>query len=183
MLPTLENNVFSDEVVRTFENIVPKLPSALIGLLVGILIIKLLSWFGQALLGLVRMPSGLRGIMISMLDGVLWVVLAVSILQTLGLEKLALALSGSIAILGLAVATGASSLAADILAGIFLAKDRDFSVGDNVIAGENKTEGVIEKMDMRRTRIRGKDGQLHVIPNSVIERKEWVLLEKKSTKR
>lgn len=183
MLPALENNVFSDEVVKSLESIIPKLPTVLIGLLIGILLIKLLSWFGQALLGLVRMPKGLRGILVSLMDGVLWVFLIISVLQALGLDKLALALSGSIAILGLAVAGGASSLAADILAGIFLAKDRDFSVGDSVIAGENRTEGVIENMDMRRTRIRGKDGQLHVIPNSVIERKEWVLLEKKSGKR
>jgi small-conductance mechanosensitive channel len=152
---------------------------ALLGFLFGIVLIRILSWLGQGILGVVRLPKGLRGILTSIMDALLWVGLFVWFLDTLNLDKLAIVFSGSIAAVGLALAGGASSLAADILAGIFLAKDRDFSVGDEVIAGENKTEGIIESMDMRRTRIRAKDGNLHVIPNSIVERKEWILLNKK----
>ena len=49
-------------------------------------------------------------------------------------------------------------------------------VGDEVIVGETPTSGVIESMDARRTRLRDDNGVLHVIPNSVVERKEWILL-------
>ena len=126
-----------------------------------------------------RLPKGLRGIVLSLIDALLWVFLTISVLQALGLSNLALIFSGSVAALGLALGSGASSLAADVLAGIFLAQDKDFDVGDEIIAGEKPTQGIIENMDMRRTRVRAKDGRLHIIPNSVIERKEWVLIDRR----
>lgn len=169
----------AEQAASAFRSALPNLGKAVIVLLFGIVIIRLTSWAAQAFIGLVRMPKGLKGILISIVDAMLWVFLVIVFLKELGLGEIALVFSGSIAVLGLALAGGASTLAADILAGIFLAKDRDFNVGDEVIAGENKTQGIIDGMDMRRTRLRAEDGNLHIIPNSVIERKEWVLLAKK----
>jgi small-conductance mechanosensitive channel len=135
------------------------------------------------MIGFARLPHGLKGIIFSLVDALLWVFLIIGVLQALGLNNIALAFSGSLAAVGLAFGVGASSLAADILGGIFLAKDRDFAVGDLVMAGEGPTEGVIESMDMRRIRIRDKSGHLHVIPNSVVERKEWILKERRAERR
>lgn len=174
---TLLPDVVPADLFSSFDSGV--LVRALIGLLFGIILIRLLSWLGRLILNLVRLPKGLRGILVSIMDALLWVALIIWFFGALNLDKLALVFSGGIAATGLALAAGASSLAADILAGIFLAKDRDFNVGDEVIAGENKTEGAIESMDMRRTRIRAKDGKLHIIPNSIVERKEWVLVAKR----
>lgn len=173
---------FSDPLIEGMNDILPKIPKAIIALVAGYIAIKLFSVLARGILGAFRLPQGLRGILISVIDGLLWVFLIISVLQTLGMGNLVLILSGSLAAVGLAIASGTSSLVADIVAGIFLSKDKDFSVGDEVIAGEKPTEGTIESMDMRRTRIRDKDGQLHVIPNSVVERKEWVVLAKKPTK-
>ncbi len=136
----------------------------------------------EYLLKFVRLPRGLKAILVSLIRSILWAFLVIATLRGLGLSSFALIFSGALAAVGFALASGASSFAGDILAGIFLAHDRDFNVGDEVRAGEDKTEGTIESMDMRRTRIRAKDGRLHVIPNSVIERKEWVFLNKKSEK-
>jgi small-conductance mechanosensitive channel len=130
------------------------------------------------MIGFARLPHGLKGIIFSLVDALLWVFLIIGVLQALGLNNIALAFSGSLAAVGLAFGVGASSLAADILA-----KDRDFAVGDLVMAGEGPTEGVIESMDMRRIRIRDKSGHLHVIPNSVVERKEWILKERRAERR
>jgi small-conductance mechanosensitive channel len=55
----------------------------------------------------------------------------------------------------------------------------DFEVGDEVIVGETPTQGVIESLDARRVRLRDKDGILHIIPNSIVERKEWVLVHRR----
>ncbi|MBW3538286.1 mechanosensitive ion channel family protein [Candidatus Parcubacteria bacterium] len=176
-------NVLTDPIVKGFYDVLPKVPQVVVALLFGFVLIRILSWIAQAFLGLVRLPKGLRGIIVSLMDGLLWVFLIIAILQSIGLGQVALAFSGSVVALGLALGAGASSLAADILAGIFLAKDRDFSVGDELMAGDKPTEGVVESMDMRRTRIRDKDGRLHIIPNSVIERKEWVVLAKSKDRR
>ncbi len=172
----LENNTITDPIVSGAQHILPRLPVAAVALLFGWVVIRLISWTGHFLIGFARLPRGLKSIIMSLLDAVLWIFLVIGILQVLGLNNIALAFSGGVVALGLAVGAGAQSLVGDILAGVFLAKDRDFSVGDLVKAGDD-TEGVIESMDMRRTRIRDDKGQLHVLPNSVVERKEWVLVE------
>ena len=175
----LFNNAMVEAIKRGADSILPRIPEAIVAFLIGFVIIKVLGWLIEFGLTLVRLPKGLKGILASLASAILWVFLLVSVLQALGLTGLALIFSGSVATLGLALGLGASSLASDVLAGVFLAQDRDFVIGDEVSAGDKPTEGIVESMDMRRTRIRDKKGQLHVIPNSVIERKEWVVLTKK----
>jgi small-conductance mechanosensitive channel len=178
-LSFLSNNVFTDRITQGITDIAPRIPEAIFVFLIGFVIIKIISWISGGLLRLVKMPRGLHGIIHSLVNTLLWLFLIISILQVLGLTGLALIFSGSIAALGLALGAGASSLASDILAGIFLAQDRDFSIGDLVRLGDGPTEGIVESMDMRRTRVRDKEDKLHIIPNSVIERKEWVILTKR----
>lgn len=176
------SNSVTDPLVSGASHILPKIPVAIGAFLFGIVVIRLISWLIQFLLGFVRLPRGLKGIIQSLSDALLWVFLIIGVMQVLGLNNIALAFSGSVVAIGLAIGNGASTLASDILAGIFLAKDRDFSIGDHVRAGEG-TEGIIENMDMRRIRIRDDKGRLHVIPNSVVERKEWVLITSRSDRK
>lgn len=175
----IDTTTLFDPLIEGIRHFLPKIPIAIAAFLLGWVIIKLLSWFFRFLLTFVRMPRGLKSIVHSMIDALLWIFLIIGILQVLGLNNVALAFSGAIIAVGVALGNGASTLASDILAGIFLARDRDFSIGDTVKAGEG-TEGIVENMDMRRIRIRDKGGHLHVIPNSVIERKEWVLINDKA---
>ena len=178
----LSNNSVTDPLINGAGRVLPKIPLAIGAFLFGIVVIRLISWLVQFLLGFVHLPRGLKGIIQSLVDAVLWIFLIIGILQVLGLNNIALAFSGSIIAVGLAIGNGASALASDILAGIFLAKDRDFSIGDHVKAGEG-TDGVIESMDMRRIRIRDSKGHLHVLPNSIVERKEWVFLESRAERK
>lgn len=175
----LESDNLFDPVMRAIEGILPQLPSILLGFLIGVVLVKLGTWLAEILVSMARLPKGLKSILVSLIHALFWVSLIIVTLNSLHLGNIALIFSGSLAAVGLAIAAGASSLAADILAGIFLSQDKDFNVGDEVIAGEKPTQGIIESMDMRRTRIRSKDGQLHVIPNSIVERKEWVVVKEK----
>jgi moderate conductance mechanosensitive channel len=175
----LSSNNLLDPIISGVNQILPKLPAALVALVLGYLIIRILSWLSRIILSLWRMPRGLRNIIHSIIDTLLWVFLSISILQVLGLNNIAFVLSGSVAAIGLALAVGSSTLVSDILSGIFLARDRDFSLGDHVRAGDPAVEGTVEAMDMRRTRIRDADGNLHIMPNSVVERKEWILYAKR----
>jgi small-conductance mechanosensitive channel len=175
----LSNSTLLDPVAKGINDILPKLPAGLFALVFGLILIRVLSWIARAILGLIRLPAGFRGILSSLIDGLLLIFLIIVVLQALGLANIALVFSGSVALVGLAIATGAGSVTSDVMAGLFLARDRDFNVGDELRAGDGPTEGVVESMDMRRTRLRAKNGQLHVIPNSVIERREWVVVAKK----
>jgi small-conductance mechanosensitive channel len=166
-------------LTENLNHLMPLVINALVTALAGFVIIRVISWIASWLLGFVRMPRGLRGIVISLLDALLTVFLIIVVLRSLGLNDLALAFTAGVAALGIALGNGSVTLVTDVIAGIYLARDRDFGLGDLVRAGDSGVEGVISSMDMRRTRITDQDGYVHSIPNSVIERKEFILIAKK----
>jgi small-conductance mechanosensitive channel len=174
----LDATSFSDPIVDGVNRLIPQATSVFFGLLVGILVIRITVRILRFILKLTQIPLGLRGIIASVVQIMLWLMLTIVALKSLGFSDVVTFFSSSALAIGILLAAGGSTLLSDIIAGIFLARDGDFNVGDEVIAGENQTQGIIESMDARRTRIRDKKGVLHIIPNSVVERKEWVLVHK-----
>lgn len=175
---TLDPTQYTDPIITLVNQILPKIPGLLFTLIIGILIIRLLVRLTRLLLAFTSMQQGLKGIITSVVEIVLWVLLSISTLQQLGFSGMITFFSSSALAIGILLAAGGSTLLADIVAGVFLAQDNDFGVGDEVTAGENQTRGIVESMDARRTRIRDEAGVLHVLPNSVVERKEWTLIHK-----
>ncbi len=172
------NSTFADHVVKTVQDIAHMLPGALFDLLLGVLIIEVLIHLTRLIMRLLNVAPGLRGVWSGIIQTGLWIFLSIAIMNDLGFSGVIYFFTGSIAALGLAMAAGGSTLVADVVAGIFLARDEDFNVGDEIIAGETPTLGVIESMDSRRVRLRDDNGVLHVIPNSVVERKEWMVIRR-----
>ncbi len=166
-------------ITENLNEVIAKLPNAIVTALIGYLLIRVLSRVASWLVGYIRMPYGLKEIVISIIDALLMIFLVIAFLQSLGLSNVAFILSATVAAVGLAIGNGSVTMVQDILGGVYLARDRDFSIGDIVKVGENQVEGEILSMDMRRTRIKTKKGHIHSIPNSVIERKEYILVTKK----
>jgi small-conductance mechanosensitive channel len=162
-------------------DLIAKLPSLLVGLLIGILVVRLLTYLVKWLLKLSRLEPGMRQVMGSIIETILWFFLTVAILQGVGFANVILFFTSSVAALAIIMAAGGSTLISDIFAGVFIAQDRDFKVGDLVIVGPNSTKGLIEKIDARRTRIRDSDGLIHVLPNTLIERNEWIVEERRGS--
>ncbi|HUD11867.1 MAG TPA: mechanosensitive ion channel domain-containing protein [Candidatus Saccharimonadia bacterium] len=173
------SNTFTSHIISSINNELPRLPNALFDLLVGILIIRVAGRLVRLVMKITNVQPGIRGVVSSILESLMWLLLTVALLGELGFNGIIYFFTGSIAAIGIAMAAGGSTLVADIVAGIFLARDNDFNVGDEVIVGETPTLGTIESMDARRTRLRDDNGVLHVIPNSVVERKEWVVIRKR----
>ncbi|MDB5178778.1 MAG: mechanosensitive ion channel protein MscS [Patescibacteria group bacterium] len=169
---------FTNHVVGALNTVLPRLPNALFDLLVGILVIRVLERVLRFIMKYTSMQPALRDVMVSVISIIMWIFLSVTLLGELGFSGVIYFFTGSVAALGIAMAAGGSTLIADIIAGIFLARDNDFNVGDEVIVGERPTLGTIESMDARRTRLRDDRGILHIIPNSVVERKEWIVISK-----
>ncbi len=69
-------------------------------------------------------------------------------------------------ILGLAVGFGAQSLVKDVITGLFIVLEDQFTVGDYVSAGN--CSGIVEQIGLRTTKIADFGGQTHVVPNSMI---------------
>lgn len=152
----------------------------------GTLVTFLLCFIGmqviQALLGVSlragRVNRALQGIIQSTVGVILWLFTIALLFHSLGLNQIALALSGSVAIIGLGIATGANKLVSDILAGFFLAKTRDFRIGQRIKMGE--IEGTIYSLDSRKVRVMAKDGTLYIIPNTKFDEQMWQIFPEKT---
>jgi small-conductance mechanosensitive channel len=174
------SNSFVDHIVGGIQYLGPRLLNATFDLLVGLLIIRLVHRAVRLVLKATQMQPGLRYVLTSLIDTLLWIFLGIYLMGELGLSSAILLIPGSLAVLGIALAAGGSTLVSDIAAGLFLAGDRDFNVGDQIaVMNDRPIIGTIESMDARRTRLRDADGRLHVIPNSIVERKEWVVVRKR----
>lgn len=167
--------LFAEPIIK----ILPKLPTAFLNLLIGYVFIKFIIWFLGHVLKFTKLPR-LRGILLSLINLGLWVLLMIFVANGLGFDKLAVAISGSVLVLAFILNTGIAPLIADIVSGIFLCTDPDFKVGSKVKIGngDSAVEGIIKEVDMRKVRILDSDDNIVVIPNSVTDKDKWIVIEK-----
>lgn len=164
---------FIDRVVEIVAAAWDKLPQILLTLVVGFLFIKLIKYLLHGIIRVSRANQALKGVLMSVVDVGLWILVLAAILQQVGLGQVALALSGTVAVAGIAISIGASAFVQDMVAGVFLAQDPDFNVGDTIEVRE--VVGRVERMDARKVRIRDSQGKLHVYPNSSFDKEAWVV--------
>ena len=95
---------------------------------------------------------------------VIGLIAGMQVLDALGMNLSPLLASAGVA--GVALGLAAQSLVKDMLNGITILLEGQFSVGDQVrLAG---LAGTVESMTLRKTTVRDGDGTLYVIPNSQI---------------
>jgi len=85
-------------------------------------------------------------------------------------------LLASAGVVGLAVGLGAQTLAKDLIGGLFVLVENQYTVGDTIRVGT--LSGEVERLTLRTTCIRDGNGQLHIIPNGEVRivsnlTKEW----------
>ncbi|QDV04850.1 putative MscS family protein YkuT [Planctomycetes bacterium Poly30] len=90
---------------------------------------------------------------------------AIMVLEALGQDPTPF-LAGA-GIVGLAVGLGAQNLVNDMVCGFFILFEDHYLVGDFVRIGD--AEGVVERVDLRTTRIRDQSGRHHILRNGSIE--------------
>jgi moderate conductance mechanosensitive channel len=162
---------FTDRLLAIVEKGWERLPELLLTLLAGYILIKIAMAVLGNVIKLARAKQALKQILLSVINVVLWLLLVAALLQQVGLTQIALALSSTVVIVGLAVSVGSSSFVQDVVAGMFLSQDPDFNIGDTLKV--NDIEGVVEKMDARKIRLRDQTGRLHVLPNSFFDKASW----------
>ncbi|HDN79601.1 MAG TPA: mechanosensitive ion channel [Chloroflexi bacterium] len=150
-----------------------RVPGAIAAFIGGWIALKIVIFILDRSFKTAKMEPTIASLFKAVLTVAGWILILSGSLQVLGFDKLALAISGSIAAVALGVASGISGTTSDVMAGIFLATDPDFKVGYTVKAAG--VEGVIQSLDLRKTRILGKDGKLYVIPNRSVESATWTV--------
>lgn len=169
-------------VLGYIERFVPRIPTAVLTLLAGYLVIKILQSALAVSLKTAHVNRAMLQIVQSTVNVILWLGVIALIFQSLGLNQIAIALSGSVAIIGLGIATGANKLVSDVLSGLYLAKNRDFKIGQHIKIAE--VEGKVHSLDSRKVRILSADGSLFVIPNAKFDEQTWqIVAESKDDKK
>ncbi|MCQ6338042.1 mechanosensitive ion channel family protein, partial [Bacillus cereus] len=69
-------------------------------------------------------------------------------------------------VIGLGVGFGALSLVKDVITGLFILLEDQFSVGDLVKIGH--FEGVVLEIRLRTTKVQSWTGEIHTLPNGSI---------------
>lgn len=154
--------------------VINRIPTAILTLVVCYVVVRIIQLVIVLGLRTSRITKTLQAIVIQTISAILWVGATALTLQSLGLNQLAIALSSSIAIIGIGLASGANKLVSDIVAGFFLAKNRDFKIGEQIELPEAK--GRIHSLDSRKVRILGDDGTLYVVPNTKFDEHVWKIL-------
>src|SRR6266542_5261316 len=98
---------FVTTLAHSFQHFIDRLPNVILTLLVGYLAIYILQALFSVGLRTMRVTKAMESIIHSSASVVLWIGLIALLLQSLGLNQIAIAISGSVAIIGLGIATGA----------------------------------------------------------------------------
>lgn len=108
----------------------------------------------------------LGGLLRSTLRYAVGIVVLLTVLGLAGIDTRALL--GSAAVLGLAVGFGAQNLVRDVITGFFIIYERQYDVGDYItVAG---LSGMVEEVGLRTTRLRDWSGEVHVVPNGLVDK-------------
>jgi moderate conductance mechanosensitive channel len=152
-----------------------EVPKIVVILIAALLVIRLVHTLTRGMVALRtrRLPTGIRGQQIQTLASVInsiasfvvWFLVALTVLDRIGINLGPLLASAGIA--GLAIGFGAQTLVKDFINGFFVLLEDQYNIGDGVrLAG---VKGTVEDMTLRRTVLRDDDGTLHIIPNSQVQ--------------
>lgn len=96
------------------------------------------------------------------LNGIIVICGLISLLDTLGINMTPIL--ASLGVVGLAFSLGAQALIKDILAGMAILLENQYTIGEEIQVGA--VRGVVEEISMRATRVREYNGRLNILPNS-----------------
>lgn len=137
--------------------------TALIILLLGFFIAKIISTYIRRSLKDNLKPSHLRVILKVVYYGVILIAI-ISVLPIIGIHSSGFLVAGGI--LGLVLAFASQSIISNFISGIFLFMERPVKIGDTVKIDDKN--GVVEDVKILSTMIRGFDGVTYRIPNEKV---------------
>ncbi len=116
-----------------------------------------------------RRIATIAGLISATLQVIVWIVILFYVLAAFGVPLGPLFASAGIA--GVALGFGAQTLVRDTLAGLFIALEGQFDVGDviDLQTEGGPVSGTIEGLTLRITSVREYDGTLSIVPNGSIQ--------------
>ncbi|WP_336514529.1 mechanosensitive ion channel family protein [Pollutibacter soli] len=157
----------------------PRIALAIILLLIGLWVIRLIrKWFHNRFLKR-RVDSNFRPFIVSLVSTVLYIFLGLAVLQTVGMRMtIFAALIGAI---GVAAGLALSGTMQNFTSGILILVLRPFEIGDTIIA-QGQT-GEVTAIKIFYTEIITADNRTVIIPNSKLSNELIVNLNRTGTRR
>jgi small-conductance mechanosensitive channel len=147
----------------------PAVVSALILLLVAYVGIAIATFLLHRAFS--RMYPADRGLVVDLYITIvrvfLWFLTALALLSVLGLERIAASLGTASGFVALGIAYALSDMIEDTVAGVYLLRDPDFEVGDQIVVGS--VEGELVAIDLRKSRVDLSSGDRVVLRNRDVE--------------
>lgn len=128
----------------------------------------------------VKHRQAVASVISSVSVAVLYVVVAVDVINTLGLPVGSLVAPA--AVLGAALGFGAQRIVQDLLSGFFIITEKQYGFGDlvqlTITGSSNDAPGTVEDVTLRVTKLRTGDGEVYAVPNGQIVKslnlsKDW----------
>ncbi len=176
-LETVE--LFKLKAIELAFSVGPALIKALLFLLIGRWVLKLILRMFKKVLVKYEIDPSLSTFLTSLVSVVLWIVLLISVATTLGMEMTSfVAILGAAGLaIGLALQGSLSNFAGGVLILIF----KPFRVGDTIEA--QGTLGSVESIDILYTKIRNFDNKVVTLPNGSLANNSITNLSAKPTRR
>src|SRR4051812_16512004 len=128
----------------------------------------------------VKHRQAVASVISSVAIAVLYVVVSVDVINTLGLPIGSLVAPA--AVLGAALGFGAQRIVQDLLSGFFIITEKQYGFGDlvklTITGSSNDARGTVEDVTLRVTKLRTSDGEVYTVPNGQIVKslnlsKDW----------
>jgi small conductance mechanosensitive channel len=145
------------------------LPNFLVAVLIVVafwLAAKLVRKVLRSLLRKTPAPRQIRGLLVNVVAVAVLVTGLFIALGVLELDKTVTSLLAGAGIIGLALGFAFQDMAANFMAGVYLAFARPIRVGD--IIETNDFFGTVERIDLRSMRLRRPEGQVVLLPNKMV---------------
>jgi len=144
-----------------------RIPVALVVLFISWLVIKRYRKILKAMLSRGKMDPILINLVLSGAVAAGWIVSISLVFSILGFNSIAIALSGSLGLIALGLASSANNVVSDLYGGISLIAESSIRVGRRIRAAG--VEGRIIDMNIRKLRLIDDEGNIHIIPNKAVD--------------
>lgn len=148
-------------------SVLEKIGVSLAILAVGYILIHIITRIQKKVLARSRIDKSLHTFLINVTRILLWVVLIIMVLQSLGVSTASL-----VAVLGAggaAVALALRDSLANVAGGILIILNKPFRQGDEIeIRAASVTTGIVDHIDVMATRLHTWDNRVVSVPNGVI---------------
>ena len=152
-----------------FVDALPRLVSALVFVTVAYVVVRIVLRAVRTILdGMYPEEADLVvNLGVTVVAVFLWFGVALALLKIVGMGDVAASLGTATGFVALGVSYALSDMIADVVAGVYLLRDPDFTPGDRIAAAD--VTGELRAIELRKSRFRNDDGETVVVANRDVE--------------